>query len=200
MCNIPGIGYDKLHLVRGLYSPHVWRRVASEQDTWSLMEDVFQTIDHVTRSKERNRAFFKPNFEIVQPVIQVNKVNYGKATRHNTFNWSNNGKPNSVQFSNNFRDTHKHPLGSIKKGLGQLNCKHSPKKHMAKEYIKLLKERSREQKDTDMARCYKKKIWDVVQRGNITINEMSMARALETTYSMEQMEQLLGNMQLDNSN
>ena len=34
MCNIPGTGYDKLCLVRGLYSPHVWRRVASEQDIW----------------------------------------------------------------------------------------------------------------------------------------------------------------------
>ena len=48
------------------------------------MEDVFQTIDHVTGSKEWNRAFFEPNLETVQPVIQINKVHFGKATRHNT--------------------------------------------------------------------------------------------------------------------
>ena len=48
------------------------------------MEDVFQTVNHVTRSEEQNRVFFKPNFETMQPVIQVNEVNYGKATRHNT--------------------------------------------------------------------------------------------------------------------
>ena len=50
-----------------------------------------------------------------------------------------------------------------------------------------------------MAKHYKNKIWDAVWRGNITIDEASFARALEMTYSMEQMEQLLGNLQLDNS-
>ena len=121
MCDIPGISYGKLCLVRGLHSPHVWRRVVSEQDTWRSMEDVFQTRNHVTRSKEQNRELFKPNFETVHPVIQVNKVNYGKATRHNMFEWLNNGQPHPAQFSNNFRDTNRHPRGSLKKGLGQLH-------------------------------------------------------------------------------
>ena len=34
MCDILGIGYDKLHLFRGLCSPHAWWRVAFKQDTW----------------------------------------------------------------------------------------------------------------------------------------------------------------------
>ena len=44
-------------------------------------------IDHVTRSEEWNRALFKPNLETAQPVIQVNEVNYSKATRHNMIDW-----------------------------------------------------------------------------------------------------------------
>ena len=36
-----------------------------------------------------------------------------------------------------------------------------------------------------------------MQRGNITINEASFAREAEMIYSMEQTEQLLGNLQLD---
>ena len=72
---------------------------------------------------------------------------------------------------------------------------------MVKDCIKLAKEKSRgKQKDTDTAKHYKNKIWEAVQRGNITINEASFARALEITYYMEQMEQLLGNLQLDDSN
>ena len=64
---------------------------------------------------------------------------------------------------------------------------------MVKDCIKLAKEKSREkEKDTDVARHYKKKLRDAVQRGNITINEVSFTRTPETTYSMEQMEQLLG--------
>ena len=132
------------------------------------MEDVFQTMDHVTRFQQQNKAFFKPDFETVQLVIQVNEVNYSKATRNNMYQWSNNGQPHPAWFSNNFRDTNRHPRGSLKKGLGQPHYKHSPKKltcyycqgeHMVKDCIKLAKEKSRDkQKDTNVARCYKKKI------------------------------------------
>ena len=44
MCKIPGVSYDKLYLVRGLYSPHAQQMVASEQDTWLSMEDIIQTM------------------------------------------------------------------------------------------------------------------------------------------------------------
>ena len=50
-----------------------------------------------------------------------------------------------------------------------------------------------------MAKHYKNKIQDTVQRVNITISRASLARVPEMTYSMEQMEQLLGNLQLDDS-
>ena len=71
---------------------------------------------------------------------------------------------------------------------------------MVKDCVKLAKEKSRDkQKDTDMAKHYKNKIWDAVWWGNITINKASFTRVPEMTYSMHQMEQLLGNLKLDNS-
>ena len=115
MCNIPGIGYNKLYLIWGLCSPHARRRAASEQDTWHSMKDVFQTIEHITRSKVWHRAFFNPNLETVKPIIQVNEVSYGKTTWHNKFDWSNSGQPHPVWFNNTFRDTSRHPRGSFKK-------------------------------------------------------------------------------------
>ena len=70
-----------------------------------------------------------------------------------------------------------------------------------KDCVKLVKETSWDkQKDIDMARHYKNKLQDAVQRGSITISEVLFARAPETTYSVAQMEQLLGNLQLDKSN
>ena len=71
LCDIQGSGYDSFYLVWALCSPHIQRWVASKQDTWQSMEDVFEMIDHVTRSKEWNRTFFKP----AQSVLQVNEVN-----------------------------------------------------------------------------------------------------------------------------
>ena len=192
-----------------MHSTHVQRRVASEQDTWWSMEDVFQTMDHDTGSEEWNRTFFQPNFETAQPVIQVNKVNCIKSTRHNMLDQSYNSQPHQVQFSNDFRDTNRHPKVSLKKGPGLLHYKHSPRKltcyycegeHMVKDCIKLAKEKFRDkQKDTDMVKHYKNKIYDAVWRGNITINEPSFVRVPDMTYSMKQMEHLLGNLQLDNS-
>ena len=113
-------------------------------------------------------------------------------------------------FSNNVRDTNRHLKGSLKKGQGHQDYKHSPRKltcyyceweDMVKECIKLAKEKSRDKhKDTDMAKLYKNKIWDTMWKGNITTHEASFTRVPERTYSIEQMEQLLGNLQLDNSN
>ena len=37
LCDIPGIGCDRLYLVWGLHSPHIQRQVAAKQDTcWSI--------------------------------------------------------------------------------------------------------------------------------------------------------------------
>ena len=207
MCDILGFGHDKLYLVKGLYPPHAWGRIVSKQDTWHLIEDVFQTTEHITMSKEWNRAFF--NLEALKPVIQVNEVIYSKAMQQYKSDPTNNGQPCPVQFHNTFRENNKQPRGLFRKSPGQQAYKHTPKKivcyycegeHLIKECVKLAKEYSWEkQKDTEVARLYKNKLQDTVQRGNITINEASFARALRTAYSMAQTEQLLGNLQLDES-
>ena len=128
MCDIPGISYDKLYLVQGLHSPHVWWRVASEQDTWCSMEEVFQTTEHVTRSEEQNRAFFNPNLETLKPVIQVNKVSYGKNIWQYKSDCPNNVQPCPVWFNNTFRENNKQPRGPFRESPGKQTYKHDPKK------------------------------------------------------------------------
>ena len=74
-------------------------------------------------------------------------------------------------------------------------CYYCEGEYLIKDCVKLARKKFQDkQKDTDMARCYKNKFQDAVQRGNITINEVSFTRAPEMTYSMAQMEQLLGNL------
>ena len=71
---------------------------------------------------------------------------------------------------------------------------------MIKDCVKLVKEKSWDkQKDTEVARQSKNKLRETMQRGSITINKVSLARAPETPYSVAQMEQLIGNLQLDKS-
>ena len=71
---------------------------------------------------------------------------------------------------------------------------------MIEDCVKLAKEKSQDkQKDTEVARQYKNKLRGAMQRGNITINEVSFAMAPDTAYSMAQTEKLIGNLQLDKS-
>ena len=151
MCNIPGIGYDKLYLVQGLHSPHIWWRVASKQDTWCSMEDVFQTIEHVIRFKEQYKAFFNSNLETLKPVIQVNKVSYVKATWQYKSDYPNNGQPHPAWFNNTFMENNRQPRGQFRKSPGQQTYKHGPKKvvcyyydgeHLIKDCVKLAKKKS----------------------------------------------------------
>ena len=65
LLSIPGAGWDNLYLIRGLKALHIRRRVAKEQDSWRMMEDVFDTINHITETEERNKAYSEPNFELV---------------------------------------------------------------------------------------------------------------------------------------
>ena len=164
MCKIPGVGYDKLYLVRTLHSPHARWRVVSKQDTWLSMEDVIQTIEHITRSEEWNRAFFNPSLEASRPVIQVNGVSYGEATWQYGSDHPNNNQP-PVWFHNTFRENNKQPRGPFRKSLGQPAYKHGPKKilcyycdgeHLIKDCVKMAKEKSQDkQKDTEVTRWYK---------------------------------------------
>ena len=126
------------------------------------MKDDFQMIDHVNRIKEQNGAFFKPNFKTVQPSLQINEVNLGKATRYQkAYDWLHNGHSCQAQFSNNFRDNNRQQRGPLKKGQGQLQHKNGPKKmtcyywegeHKIKDCIKLTKKRDKDkERDTDFA-------------------------------------------------
>ena len=73
------MGWDNLYLVRGLKAPLIRRRVASEQDSWRTMEDVFDNISCIARTEERNKIYSEPNFEAVSEEW-VQEVSKGKYT------------------------------------------------------------------------------------------------------------------------
>ena len=71
------------------------------------MEDVFQTIEHITRSEEQNMVFFNPNLETLKPVMQINEVSYGKAIQQYKSDHPNKGQPCWMWFNNTFRQNNK---------------------------------------------------------------------------------------------
>ena len=91
------------------------------------MEDVFQTIEHVTRSEEQNRAFFNPTLEASKPVIQVNEVSYSKAMIQYKSDHPNNGQTCKAWFHNTFRESNMQPRGPFRKSPGHQTYKHITK-------------------------------------------------------------------------
>ena len=54
-------------------------------------------------------------------------------------------------------------------------------------------------KTADLARKYKDKFRQVARKGNIIVNEAMISSVPESTYLVEQAEQLLGNLRLSDS-
>ena len=92
LSSIPGEGWDNLYLVTGLKAPHMRRRVASEQDSWRTMEDVFNTIDHIAKTEDKKKIYSEPNFDLVPQVAKewvqgISTGNYpGQSPAHKTYN------------------------------------------------------------------------------------------------------------------
>ena len=56
------------------------RRVASEQDSWRMMVDIFNTIDCISKMEDRNKIYSEPNFKLVPQMSKewVQEVSTGK--------------------------------------------------------------------------------------------------------------------------
>ena len=106
LSSIPGVSWDNLYLVQGLKAPQIRRRVASEQDSWRKMEDVFNTIDHISRTEDRNKIYLKSNFELVPHITKkwVQEVSTGKNPGQNPTHKTYDGPSHRSQYSYSFRD------------------------------------------------------------------------------------------------
>ena len=105
LLSIPGAGRDNLYLLTGLKAPHIRRRMVKEEDSWRMMEDVFNTINHITMTEERNKVYSEHNFESVSQMSRewVHEVSVGKYTRQNSLNTTYNGPQYRTQTSSNIR-------------------------------------------------------------------------------------------------
>ena len=210
LSSIPGVGVDNLYLVRGLKATHIRRRVASEQDSWRMMEDVFNTISHIAKMEARNRIYLEPNLKSVPQVPKewVQEENTGNYTEQNPTNKFYNG-PNcrsqtNSSFSNrqcnSLRQYSSHPYryqGTYQPNYGQrkLMCYYCKGEHHIRDCKKFTKDKAKYKLRTmDLAKKYKDKFRQAARKGNMTVSEESSVP--ESTFSVEQ---LLGNLRLSDS-
>ena len=74
------------------------------------------------------------------------------------------------------------------------------REHLVRNCEKLSKDKVKYKlKTADLAKKYKDKIRQAAKKGSITVNKAIFSDAQESTYSMEQVRQLLGNLQFSDS-
>ena len=206
-----GSSWDKLYLVCRLKAPHIRKRVTKEQDSWRMMEYVFQTINHITQTEGKTKVYHEPNFESVPHVSKerVHKVSFSKYTKPNSPVKAYNNSLHNTQYSSNFRNGNEQHSSQFHRGQGKqqyncrqgkLECYYCKGDHIIRDYEKFSKDRTKNNlKTTDLVKKYMDKLRQAIRKGNITVNEATFSNAQELTYSMEQAEQLLVNLHFSNS-
>ena len=103
-----GSGLNNLSLIWGLREHHIRRRVMKEQESWMTMEDVFKSINRITRTEEWMRAYHELKYNSISQVSteKNHKVSHRNYKTPKTLNKSYNGSHfrspcNSNQFSRN---------------------------------------------------------------------------------------------------
>ena len=189
------------------------RRVTSEQDSWRMMEDVFNTISHIARTEDRNKIYSEPNLKSVPQVSKgwVQEVRMGKYTGQNptnkTYNSSNCWSQTNSSFSNrqydNNRQYNRQPFRDQVRyqpncGQRKVTCYYCEGEHYIRDCEKFIKDKTKCKPETvDLTKKYKDKFKQAARKGNITVNEVSSVP--ESIYLVQQVEQLLGNLKLSDS-
>ena len=175
------------------------------------MENVFQTINCITQTKEIAKAYHEPKFESVPqvPKERVYEVSFSRCTEPNSPVKAYSNSPHNTHYSANFRSGSKQHSSQFLKEQGKQQYNHRQGKleyycykrdHLIRDCMKFSKDKTRYNlKTTDLARKYEDKLRQAVRKGITTVNEAAFSNTQELTYSMEQVEQLLGSLNFSNS-
>ena len=199
--------------MHGLKVPHTWKKVAMEQELWRTIEDVFQTIHHMIKTEEKTKAYSEPNSDLVplMPTVSMHEVSLGKCAKPKPIVKTYHSNLNSnMQYSSNYRDDGIYHNSQYCKDQGKpkygthgprkLECYYCQGEHLVRDCEKFNKDKVKYKlKTMDHAKKYKDKIRQAAKRGNIKVNKAIFSNAQESTYSLEQTEQLLGSLQFSDS-
>ena len=200
---------DNLLLICSLWEHHIRKWVTKEQDSWHTMEDVLKSINPITMMEERSKAYHQPEYDSVSQVSikRVHKVsmpNRYVKPRSSLPNKTHSGPQYNPQTRSTFRNTPKPPNNQYSRDQGRSQYNHTPANlkcyycqgdHLLKECHKFSKDKAKYKlKSADMFKKCKDKIMQQAKKENVSINEATFTMVQESTYSMEEAEQLLGNM------
>ena len=209
LSEISGYGMDNLSLIQGLWENHIRKQVAREQESWCTMEDVFNSINHVTMMEERSKTYHQPEYDSmsqvsIERVHEVSMPNRCVKPRSSQPYKTHSSPHYNPQTRSTFRNKHKPHNSQHNRDQGRLQyhcmptnlkCYYCQVDRLLKECNKFTKDKTKYKlKSADMFRKCKDQVIQQAKKENVSINEAMFTMVQELTYSVEEAEQLLGNM------
>ena len=176
-----------------------------------MRDNIFKSINKVTGTKEWTKAYNEPmyNSESYVTTERINEVSQGKYFKpkkcsktyndphfrpHNNSHFDTPCITNRHQFSRN------HGRSQFSHGQNNLKCYICKGEHCIRDCTMFTEDKAKYKlKTTDIMQKCKDKIIKKARKDNVSINEATLLTSQESTYSVEQSKQLLGNMQLSHS-
>ena len=166
------------------------------------MEDVFKSINMVTRTEGQMKAYDEPMYDSVshEATERINEVSHSKYSKVRTPSKTYNSPHFSPHKSSHFRSPHNfnsHWSNSNQRrsqyncSQNNLKCYHCKGKHYIRDHDKFTQDKAKYKlKTSDIVQKYKDKIIQKAKKDNVSISEATFSTSQESTYSMEQAKQL----------
>ena len=69
LSQISGTVLNSLVFIQGLRDCHIKRRVAKEQESCIMMEDVYKSINKITKPDAYTKAYHEPRYDTISEVV-----------------------------------------------------------------------------------------------------------------------------------
>ena len=152
----------------------------------------------MTKTDAHTKAYHEPRYDTISEVAteEVNEVSYNKGKKQNTYDKSHNSSNFRSQYNRNQYSSHSNQAPV------KVKCYYCDGKYHINECEKLMKGKVRYNLNrADIARKYKDRIQKNARKSNISINEVALSsKSQNSTYSIEQAEQLIRAVQLSKTN
>ena len=175
------------------------------------MEDIFKSINRITRTKEWTESYNEPIYDSISQVAteRINEVSHGKYSKwrtpskayksphfspHNSSHFRSPCNINSHQLNRNHRSPQYNHNQNIPK------CYYCKGEHHIRDLDMFKWDKVQYKlKTAEIIQNYKEKIIQKAKKDHISINKATFSSNWKSTYSMDQAKQLLGSMQFSDS-
>ena len=185
LVDISGFGTDNLSLVQGLSEAHIRRWVTKEKESWRTI-DVFKSINKVTMTEERMKAYNEPMYDSVSHVAmeRVNDMRQGKYHQPRTpsktyigshFRPCNNSHFHSSHATNSHQFSRNQGRPQFSHTQTNLQCYYCEGKHCIRDCDKFTQDKAKfKLKIAEIMPKCKDKIMQKARKDNVSVNEATL--------------------------